>query len=129
MGIVFAENWKTADPWYTTRYGSYQVFLDSVNQQQVMQALWLANGHFTHPWVREILLDAGAGQGTHDVIVEQGIHQPENLKSGGFTLHFTIRNDRGRAYHMYIKQNNAGSIQIDEISWMDRGIPTSDFYR
>ena len=129
MGIKFAPNWKTPDPYYTSRYGEYKDFLESVNQQQIMQALWLANGHFSHPWVREILQDALSGQGTHDVVIEQGVHQAENLMSGGFTLHFTMRNDRGRAYHLYIKQKTNGSIYINEISWVDRGVPKSDFYR
>jgi len=129
MGIKFDPSWKVADPYYVRRFGQYQAFLDSVNQQQIMQALWLAAGHFNHPWVREILEDAGGPQGVHDIIVEQGVHQPENLRDGGFTLHFTIRNDRGRAYHLYIKQKNNGSIYIDEISFMDYGRPTSIFYR
>lgn len=129
MGVQFAPNWKLADPYYTQRYGEYQDFLDSVNQQQVLQALWMAKGHFAHPWVREILDDASGPQGKHDVLVEQGIHQVESLRSGGFTLHFTIRNDRGRAYHLYIGQNDKGTIYIKEISWVDRGLPQSDFYR
>lgn len=127
MGIKFARDWKIADANYTRRFGEYQAYLDSVNQQQVMQALWLAKGRFRHPWVREILDDASLPQGRHDVIIEQGIHQAENLRSGGFTLHFTMRNDRGRAYHLYVSQNDSGSIYINEISWMDRGIPKSDY--
>ena len=127
MGIKFAPNWKIADTTYTRRFGDYQAFLDSVNQQQVIQALWFAKGRFTHPWVREILDDASLPEGKDDVIIEQGTHQAENLTGGGFTLHFTMRNDRGRAYHLYIKQNDTGSIYINEVSWMDRGIPKSDF--
>jgi hypothetical protein len=129
MGILFDPRWKIADPWYTQQYGDYQAFLDSVNQSQIMQALWMAAGRFQHPWVREILADAGSAQGVHDVVVEQGIHQPENLRSGGFTLHFTIRNDRGRAYHLYVMQRASGSIYINEISWYDHGAPRSEFAR
>lgn len=128
MGIKFHPLWKIADPYYVNHYGDYQAYLDSVNQQQIMQALWLGAGHFQHPWVREILADAGSRQGLHDVIIEQGLHQPENLMSGGFTLHFTMRNDRGRAYHFYVKQNDNGSIYINEISFMERGRSVSDFY-
>lgn len=127
MGIKFAPTWKQADPFYTRRHGEYQAFLDSVNQQQVMQALWLAKGHFMHPWVRELLEDASGNQ--HDLVVEQGVHQTENLRQGGFTLHFTVRSDRGRAFHLYIGQKDNGSIYINEISWVDRGAPKSDFFR
>lgn len=128
MGILFDPRWKIADPWYSMKYGEYQAFLDSINQTQVMLALWSADGHFQHPWVCEILADANAAQGIHDVIVEQGIHQPENLRTGGFTLHFTMRNDRGRAYHLYVSQKkDSGALVIDEISWAVKGVPYSDY--
>ncbi len=127
MGIKFHPLWKVADPYYVSRFGDYQAYLESVSQQQIMQAFWLASGHFRHPWVREILADAGGPQGLHDVIIEQGLHQAENLMGGGFTLHFTMRNDRGRAYHLYVKQNDNGSIYINELSFMDRGRLVSDF--
>jgi hypothetical protein len=129
MGIQFSNDWNVADPYYVRQYGEYQAFLDSFNKQQIMQALWSAAGHFSHPWVDEILNDALSSQGTHDVIIEQGTHQTESLRSGGFTLHFTMRNDRGRAYHLYVKQRTNGSLYINEVSWMDRGVPKSDFYR
>jgi hypothetical protein len=129
MGIKFSADWKVANRNYVARFGEYQAFLDSFNQQQIMQALWSAAGHFSHPWVREILDDASSAQGTHDVIVEQGTHQTEDLRSGGYTLHFTMRNDRGRAYHLYIKQRANGGLYINEVSWVDRGVPKSDFYR
>ncbi|RUQ32216.1 MAG: hypothetical protein EKK68_06285 [Candidatus Competibacteraceae bacterium] len=128
MGIKFDPLWKVADPYYVYQFGDYQAFLDSVNQQQIMQALWMAVGHFRDPWVREILEDASSRQGLHDVIVEQGVHQPENLMSGGFTLHFTIRNDRGRAYHLYIKQKDNGTIYINEISFKRYNQFVSVFY-
>lgn len=129
MGIKFAINWKVADISYTRRFGEYQAYLDSVNQQQVMQALWMAKGQFSHPWVREIIDDASQPQGRHDVVIEQGTHQAENLNGGGFTLHFTMRNDRGRAFHLYIRQRENGSIYIGEVSWMAGGIAQSDFPR
>ncbi|WP_295391326.1 hypothetical protein [uncultured Thiodictyon sp.] len=129
MGILFDKDWKVADPTYSQRFGNYQVFLDSVNQQQVMLALWNAAGHFRHPWTREILDDAASPQGVHDVLVEQGVHQPEDLRQGGFTLHFTMRNDRGRAYHFYVQQNNSGQLSIIEISFMERGSLTSVYYQ
>ena len=128
MGILFDPRWKIADPWSAARFGEYQAFLESVTQPQVMLALWSADGHFQHPWVCEILADANAAQGTHDVVVEQGVHQPEDLYSGGFALHFTIRNDRGRAYHMYVGQEEqSGVLVIKEISWVVRGVPYQDF--
>jgi hypothetical protein len=104
MGIKFNNNWKVADPYYTRRYGNYQVFLDSVNQQQIMQAFWLAAGHYSNFFIKDLLNDAAASQGQKDVIVEQGVHQAEDLNSGGFILHFTVRNRFNRAYHFYIKQ-------------------------
>jgi hypothetical protein len=125
MGVKFAANWKQADPYYTKKYGQYQAFLDSVNQQQIMQALWLAKGHFLKLPAAEILNDASS---TQDVTVEQGLHQTENLNSGGFTLHFTVRNSKGKAFHLYVAQRDNGSIYVQEITWGGKGGFQSDFY-
>jgi hypothetical protein len=128
MGILFHQDWKKADPDYVRRFGNYQGYLDAVNQQQILQAMWAAAGAgFRDRWVREILSDASAAQGVHDVMIEQGTHQPENLRSGGFTLHFTMSNDRGRAYHLYIKQRDNGAIYVNEVSFMRSGHLFSDF--
>ncbi|ADW70955.1 hypothetical protein [Granulicella tundricola] len=131
MAIKFHPQWKIADPWYTQRYGSYQVFLDSVNQQQIMAALWAANGHFRgQPWVTEILQDAAStSQHSYDVTIEQGVHQPESYAGeDGFILHFTMRNSRGRAYHLYVKQKDNGALTINEISFMRNGAQVQVFY-
>ena len=129
MGIRFAPDWKMADPWYTQKYGEYQAFLDSISQAQVLQAFWAAVGRFYHPWVKELLQDASAPQGKFDVVVEQGIHQTEDMRQGGFTLHFTVRSSRGRAFHAYILQEQSGTFYINEFSFKEHGFFRSDFRR
>lgn len=53
-----------------------------------------------------------------EVVIEQGAHQPENVATGGFKLHFTGRGNGGFAFHFCVIQNNVGRLVVIEMSYM-----------
>ena len=126
MGVLFDPRWKFPDPWYTLRFSEYQTSLDSVSQPQVMQAIWAAEGHFLNPAICQILEDANAAQGHHDVKVEPGEHRPEDIPKEEAALHFLLSNDRKRAFHFYLNKEESGELQVSEITWDDKGLQMSE---
>jgi hypothetical protein len=73
-------------------------------------------------WVKQFIKDAKDIENKVRVVtIEQGTHQPEDLPSGGFTLHFTGRDADQVAFHFYVKQLPTGALRIFEITYMDNG--------
>jgi hypothetical protein len=127
MGILFDPRWKFPDPWYTLKFSGYQTSLDAVSQPQVMQAIWAAEGHFLDPAICQLLEDANLAQGSrHDVTVEPGEHRPEDIPKEEPALHFLLSNDRKRAFHFYLKQNESGELYVSEITWDAKGLLMSE---
>ncbi|MGB7443767.1 MAG: hypothetical protein WA919_22105 [Coleofasciculaceae cyanobacterium] len=126
MAIQFVNNWNQADPFYTQQYGYYQGFLDSIDEQQIRDGFADARGHFNNN-VATALVDTAVNPNGL-VVVEQGVHQAEDLPQGGFTLHFTARHNQ-QAYHLYVGQRNNGSIYIRRITWRQNGQIRQDNYQ
>lgn len=56
------------------------------------------------------------------ITIDQGTHQAEDVDSGGFMLHFNARDSASKCFHLYVGQNNDGTLKIIEISYMDSGV-------
>lgn len=119
MPLKFKPGWNMELRRYATRFGDYQAFLSSFDENSIRAALFGAQGRFNHNWVRDFIKIAMDPFSTADVWVEQGTHQEENLRAGGFCLHFTGRDQYGDAFHFYIKQDNAGRPIIFEITFRE----------
>lgn len=128
MTIMFAQDWNIANPYYTRNYGYYQGFLDSIDENQIRNALVDAVDHFQNHVAMNFVNAANLNNPNNIVVVEQGVHQDEDLPTGGFTLHFTARYNQ-RAYHLYVGQRNDGSTYIRRITWRENGQIVQDNYQ
>jgi beta-mannanase len=128
MPIQFRPGWNIANPYYTQHYGYYQGFLDSIDQNQIRNGLADAIGHFNNPVAQTLVNAANSNNPNNMVVVEQGVHQDEDLPTGGFTLHFTARYNQ-QAYHLYVGQRNNGSIYIRRITWRQNNQIVQDNYQ
>ncbi|HKQ78597.1 MAG TPA: hypothetical protein VJ810_33170 [Blastocatellia bacterium] len=80
-----------------------------------------AAGHFQDGLVKQFLDDAQNSDSGTIVTIEQGTHQPEDTTGGGFKLHFTGRDQNGKAFHFYVQQLNDGALYIPTITYMGKG--------
>lgn len=126
MALTFKSGWNTARQKYVNKYGQYQAFLDTLNESVIRQAFIKAKDNFTDRWVNEFIDIATNSKRSETVTIEQGSHQPEDMKGGGFCLHFTGRDNYGYAFHFYIVQNSSGYPVIFEITYRDGGQTISD---
>ena len=123
--LIFKPGWNQPIPKYEEKYGEYKAFLDTLNEAAIRKAFVRAKGAFSNTWVKKFI-DEALSQDPPMVTIEQGSHQPENLKSGGFCLHFTGRDSDGYAFHFYIIQDSAGNPVIFEVTYRDNGQTISD---
>jgi hypothetical protein len=122
MSIVFKPGWNLQIRSYARNYGEYQAFLSSFDQNSINRALFEAQNKFNDQWITKFIGYAMDPFDTQNVVtVEQGTHQVETTKGGGFCLHFTGRDTYGFAFHFYIDQQQNGTPRIFEITYMDRG--------
>ncbi|MHC2068791.1 hypothetical protein ACYFX5_15090 [Bremerella sp. T1] len=119
MALKFKPGWNTELKKYADKYGEYQAFLDSFDEAGIAKALFDAKNRFNHPWCQS-LIDVSMDPFSRRVFtIEQGAHQTENMRAGGFCLHFTGRDDKGSAFHFYVKQKDNGLPEIFEMSFKD----------
>lgn len=122
MALKFKPGWNLELRRYALQYGDYQAFLNSFNEAAIARALFDAQGRFPHPWCQSLIAVSMDPFSRREFTVEQGSHQTENLRSGGFCLHFTGRDDNGHAFHFYVKQKENGLPEIFEMSFKERGV-------
>lgn len=122
MAITFKPGWNREIISYASRYGQYRAFLSSFDEAAINRALFEARGKFNNQWAREFIKHAMDPFDQRNVVtIEQGTHQVEDTRGGGFCLHFTGRDTFGYAFHFYIDQKLDGKARIFEITYMDRG--------
>ena len=122
MAITFKPGWNLQIRSYASKYGPYQAFLSSFDENTINRALFDSRNKFVDPWVNKFIDAAMDPFDKKSVVtVEQGSHQAENLSGGGFCLHFTGRDTDGYAFHFYINQQQNGMPRIFEITYMDKG--------
>lgn len=126
--IKYKPGWNLEIRSYANRFGAYQAFLSSFDENSINKAIFDAKGHFADQWIREFIDIAMDPFSPKVVTVEQGTHQAENMRAGGFCLHFTGRDHFGYAFHFYVKQLPTGLPRIFEVTYMDRGRPKSVYY-
>ncbi len=119
--ITYKHGWRTQLTQYAIKYGQYQAFLSSFDENAINRALFDASNHFKDDWIQEFIAIAMDPFDSRKVTVEQGTHQTENLNGGGFCLHFTGRDWYNTAYHFYVKQRKTGEAYIFEVSYSYRG--------
>ena len=119
--LKFKPGWNSEIAKYVHQFGPYKAFLMTLNEAAISKALFDTSGHFNNQWVRELVKIAMDPFDRHEVVIEQGTHQAENLRSGGFCLHFTGRDTYGFAFHFYIRQKMTGQAEIFEITYSDKG--------
>ena len=117
MAIIFKPKWNQEIKSYVKKYGEYQAFLNTLNEQMIKDAFIEAEKEFNDEAILSLIKIANNSDTTSNLIIEQGSHQPEDLENGGFCLHFTGRDSHKLAYHFYIMQRNDGSIYIIRISY------------
>ncbi|WP_306350794.1 hypothetical protein [Flavobacterium sp. '19STA2R22 D10 B1'] len=127
MALTFKKGWNTAKPGYEKKYGQYQAFLDTLTETSIINAFKNARNHFSDHWVLEFIDIATSSSRTERVTIEQGTHQPEDTRGGGFCLHFTGRDNYNYAFHFYIIQNLDGTPKIMEISYRENNQTVSDY--
>lgn len=127
MGLIFKKGWNEARKDYVKKYGTYQAFLDTLTESLIVGAFRNARNHFSDHWVLEFIDITVNSNRVEQVSIEQGSHQPEDLKGGGFCLHFTGRDNSGYAFHFYIIQNLDGTPRIIEISYRENKQIVSDY--
>ena len=121
MPLEFVHGWQHARPQYVQRYGNYQAFLRAFSENAIRRALFDARGHYRDRWIQRFLDIANDPFSRQDIMVEQGAHQAEDVRGGGFRLHFTGRDPDGVAFHFYVIQRNNATLRVDEITYMDGG--------
>ncbi|MBS1629255.1 MAG: hypothetical protein JST27_04265 [Bacteroidetes bacterium] len=99
-----------------------QVFVNQFNENAINNAIAGARGHFNDHWCKEFITIACDPFDRRIVTIEQGAHQPENARGGGFKLHFTGRDNGGYAFHFYVRQLMTGQLEVTEMSYNDHGL-------
>lgn len=126
MAITFKSGWNQEIKSYANKYGTYQAFLSSFDENAINRAVFDAKNRFIDPWVNKFIDSAMDPFDKKNVVtVEQGTHQTENRGGNGFCLHFTGRDTYGYALHFYVDQQSSGLPRIFEITYMDKGQPVS----
>jgi hypothetical protein len=119
--IKYASGWNSEIASYANRFGSYKAFLESFDENSINVALCKAQSSFSDNWVKDLTKIAMDPFDNRTIWIEQGTHQAENLRSGGFCLHFTGRDNYGLAFHFYVKQALNGVPEIFEITFKRNG--------
>jgi hypothetical protein len=93
------------------------IFLTFFNQVNVQAALWRATSRFkASPDANQLLEDAMGT--TQTVTIKQGTHQPEDVHTGGYMLHFDAHSARnGKTFHLYVGQLPSGAVTITSIAY------------
>lgn len=118
--IKYKPTWKTELRQWLAQ--SNQAFINQFDENAINRAIAGARNHFPDKWCKEFIDISMDPFDTREVTIEQGAHQPENTKGGGYKLHFTGRDQYGFAFHFYLKQILSGALEISEISYMDNGL-------
>jgi hypothetical protein len=96
MAITYKSGWNAQITSYANKYGPYQAFLSSFDENTLNRALSDAKNKFIDPWVNRFIDAAMDPFNKKSVVtVEQGAHQTEDTGGGGFCLHFTGRDQDG----------------------------------
>lgn len=99
-----------------------QAFVNQFDENAILKAISDAKTKFSRDvWCKNFIEIAMDPFDRKVVTIEQGAHQPENVATGGFKLHFTGRDNGGFAFHFYVKQDNIGRLVVTEMSYMDYG--------
>ena len=125
MVIKYKTGWNMEILRYANQFGPYQGFLNSFDENAISKALFDAKGHFNDHWCKVFIDVAMDPFSSQTVTIEQGAHQAENMRGGGFCLHFTGRDQDGYAFHFYIDQTHTGQARVFEITYMENGRPKS----
>ena len=118
MAINFKPGWNVQIKSYASKYGPYQAFLNSFDENAINRALFDAKNKFADRWVNEFIGYAmDPFDKSHVVTLEQGTHQTEDTRGGGFCLHFTGRDTYGFAFHFYVHRQADGIPRIFKITY------------
>lgn len=93
------------------------IFLTCFNQNNVAAAIFRAVPRFksSHD-VNQLLLDSLDTKAK--VTIKQGTHQPEDVGTGGYMLHFDAHSSRnGKCFHLYVGQLPSGAVTITTIAF------------
>jgi hypothetical protein len=94
------------------------IFLGAFNQHSVEAALFRACHRFNSSPDAKQLLDDATGKTKQLITIKQGTHQPEDVDSGGYMLHFDAHSSRnGKTFHLYIGQLKSGAMTITSIAY------------
>lgn len=93
------------------------IFLTFFNQQNVAAAICRSLPRFkSSPDANQLLLDSIDAKQT--VTIKQGTHQPEEVTTGGYMLHFDAHSSRnGKCFHLYVGQMASGAVTITSIAY------------
>lgn len=121
MPLTFKPGWDREKTSYANKFGTYQGFLDAFREVDIRRMIFDARNKYSHQWVKDFIRIANDPFSRENIQLEQGTHQTENLRGGGYTIHFTGRDHYGLAFHFYVKQQQNGTPYIFEISFSERG--------
>ena len=95
------------------------IFLTLFGETDVRNAIQKGHSSFNNAdgQVKDLLSKMIGSSET--ITIDQGTHQEEDLVSGGFKLHFDARRPDNKCFHLYVAQNNDGTLKIIEISYMN----------
>lgn len=93
------------------------IFLTYFNQNNVAAAIFRAMPRFkSSPDVNQLLVDSLDIKAK--VTIKQGTHQPEDVSTGGYMLHFDAHSSRnGKCFHLYVGQLTSGAVTITTIAF------------
>jgi hypothetical protein len=98
-----------------------KIFLEVFGETDMRNAIQMANSKFNNADGQiKSLLNNMIGS---DVLItiDQGTHQAEDVASGGFKLHFDARRPSdNKCFHLYVGQENSGTLILTEVSYMNR---------
>ena len=101
-----------------TLRGEGAIFLLQFNTLNVSAAVWRAVNRFNSaPEASQLLNDCFDAR--QIVRIMQGTHQPENISTGGYMLHFDAKSPRAGAktFHLYVGQRPSGALTITSIAF------------
>ena len=93
------------------------IFLTCFNQNNVAAAICRALPRFkSSADANQLLLDSIDTR--MKVTIKQGTHQPEEVTTGGYMLHFDAHSSRsGKCFHLYVGQLASGAVTITSIAY------------
>ena len=97
------------------------IYLTLFNEANVRKSIYGAKQKITSDLnINSLLTDMLSVD--KSITIDQGTHQAEDVDLGGFMLHFDARDSTSKCFHLYVGQNDDGSLKIIEISYMDSGV-------